>query len=119
MNTMIVLYDAQCNVCTRLAAFGEKYGKGKLSFLPFQEYAATPQGKEQLGELAHHPPSDLIVLCEGEVLLGEKAWTFLLHKHPTLHTFSWIAQRMGWETGLARSFHKGGKMLRSLCRSCR
>ncbi len=116
---LMVLYDASCGLCRRLADYGRTRSEDRLHFVPWQDYVKEAEAIEQFSETElQAPPSSLRVLQEGAILEDAVAWEAILTAYPPFDSLSWIAERLGLMGAVSKVTYYGGTWLRGRCGTC-
>jgi predicted DCC family thiol-disulfide oxidoreductase YuxK len=113
----VLLYDADCPLCLRLAAFVTR--RSGLKTAAWQDFCQTPEGVAAFSEDQRRAPADRLRLLTDEALFeGEDAWAYLIANWRDLKALDWLAAQMGLRQPLARGAAKAGYTLRRLCTRC-
>ena len=116
---LTVIHDASCGLCVRLAEYGSLRSGGALEFIPWQEFAKSPEaGAHFTEEERTAAPRQLRVLSQGDILDDAEAWEAILVAYPPFESLTWIAERLGFMGAVSRVTMYGGQWLRGHCGAC-
>lgn len=116
---LIVLYDATCPLCRRLADYGRVRAGDTLEFVSWQEFVTLPAAEAILSETERRGDPDQLRVVDGERVLAEKhAWEAILAVYPPFESLSWIATRIGILGAVSSATYYGGHWARKVCGGC-
>ncbi|SCA62758.1 hypothetical protein SCG7086_AD_00210 [Chlamydiales bacterium SCGC AG-110-P3] len=113
-----VLYDAECPLCTRLAQYAQHHTGSGIAYSTWQEFRTSAEAVDSFNITANTSANELCIVAGDTMLQGSEAWLLLLKLHPSLHSFAWIASKLGLQGQAARSLNRVGHLLKKLCSTC-